>query len=45
MIALYVGANVAYVAVLPLDKIQHAPSDRVAGAMLERSVPVDRARR
>jgi APA family basic amino acid/polyamine antiporter len=36
---LYVGANVAYAAVLPLDKIQHAPSDRVAGAMLESIFP------
>jgi APA family basic amino acid/polyamine antiporter len=35
VIGLYVCANVAYAAVLPLDKIQHAPSDRVAGAMLE----------
>ncbi len=35
VIALYVGANIAYAAILPLDKIQHAPSDRVAGAMLE----------
>ncbi len=39
VIALYVGANFAYVAVLPLDKIQHAPSDRVAGAMLEAVFP------
>jgi APA family basic amino acid/polyamine antiporter len=35
VIALYVGANVAYTAVLPFAKIQHAPSDRVAGAMLD----------
>ena len=35
VIALYVGANIAYAAILPLEKIQHAPSDRVAGAMLE----------
>jgi len=35
VIALYVGANFAYAAVLPLDKIQHAPSDRVASAMVE----------
>jgi APA family basic amino acid/polyamine antiporter len=39
VIALYVGANFAYAAVLPLDKIQHAPSDRVAGAMLEAVFP------
>ncbi|HUB85733.1 MAG TPA: amino acid permease [Rhizomicrobium sp.] len=37
--ALYIGANFAYVAVLPLDKVQHAPSDRVAGAMLEAVFP------
>ena len=39
VIALYLGANLAYVAVLPIDKIQHAPSDRVAGAMLEAVFP------
>jgi basic amino acid/polyamine antiporter, APA family len=39
VIALYVGANLAYVAVLPLAKIQHAPSDRVAGALLEAVFP------
>jgi APA family basic amino acid/polyamine antiporter len=39
VIALYVGANVAYVAVLPLDKIQHAPADRVGGAMLQAVIP------
>ncbi len=32
---LYVLANVAYLLVLPLGAIQHAPSDRVATAMLE----------
>jgi APA family basic amino acid/polyamine antiporter len=31
---LYVLANVAYLLVLPLGSIQHAPSDRVATAML-----------
>jgi basic amino acid/polyamine antiporter, APA family len=39
VIALYAGANFAYVAVLPLEKIQHAPSDRVAAAMLEAVFP------
>jgi basic amino acid/polyamine antiporter, APA family len=39
VIALYVGANVAYTAILPLAKIQHAPSDRVAGAMLQAIMP------
>jgi APA family basic amino acid/polyamine antiporter len=39
VIALYVSANLAYVAVLPLEKIQHAPSDRVAGAMLQAVFP------
>lgn len=39
VIALYVSANLAYVAVLPLEKIQHAPSDRVAGAMLQAIFP------
>ncbi len=39
VIALYVCANLAYVAVLPLEKIQHAPSDRVAGAMLQAVFP------
>jgi APA family basic amino acid/polyamine antiporter len=39
VIALYVGANLAYVAVLPLDQIQHAPSDRVGGAMLQALFP------
>ena len=36
---LYVLANVAYLAVLPLSGIQHAPSDRVATAVLERIFP------
>jgi len=39
VIALYIGANWAYTAVLPIGKIQTAPSDRVAGAMLEAVVP------
>jgi APA family basic amino acid/polyamine antiporter len=37
--ALYVGANAAYAAVLPLAQIQHAPSDRVAAAMVEAVFP------
>lgn len=36
---LYVLANVAYLLVLPLNAIQHAPSDRVATAMLEAIFP------
>ncbi len=31
---LYTGANFAYAAVLGIEKIQHAPSDRVAGSMI-----------
>lgn len=40
VIALYTLANVAYLVVLPLDKLQHAASDRVAAAMLEAIFPV-----
>jgi APA family basic amino acid/polyamine antiporter len=32
---LYLLANVAYLCLLPLDKIQHAPDDRVATAAIE----------
>ncbi|MGP8245249.1 MAG: APC family permease [Bryobacteraceae bacterium] len=39
VIALYLLANIAYLAVLPLPAIQHAPADRVATAMLERIIP------
>jgi APA family basic amino acid/polyamine antiporter len=39
VIGLYTLANVAYLVVLPLDRVQHAPSDRVAGAMLEAVFP------
>ena len=39
VIGLFLMANVAYLIVLPLDQIQHAPSDRVAGAMLEAVLP------
>ena len=35
VIGLYIGANFAYLAVLPLTEVQHAASDRVAAAMLE----------
>ncbi len=40
VIALYMLANVAYLATLPLSAIQHAPSDRVATAMLQTMFPV-----
>lgn len=36
---LYLLANVAYLVVLPLPEIQHAPSDRVATAMLQAIFP------
>src|SRR5262249_48629005 len=39
VIGLYLLANVAYIVVLPLNEIQHAPADRVATAVLERIVP------
>jgi basic amino acid/polyamine antiporter, APA family len=39
VIALYVGANFAYTAVLSLNQIQHAQSDRVAAAMVEAVFP------
>jgi len=39
VIGLYILANVAYLVVLPLPAIQHAPSDRVATAMLEHIFP------
>ena len=39
VIGLYMLANVAYLVVLPLSSIQHAPSDRVAGAMLNEVFP------
>ena len=35
VITLYLLANVAYLCMLPLDKIQHAPDDRVATAAME----------
>jgi len=35
VITLYTLANVAYLCVLPLDKIQHAPDDRVGTAAME----------
>jgi basic amino acid/polyamine antiporter, APA family len=35
VILLYLLANVAYIVTLPLDQIQHAPSDRVGTATLE----------
>ncbi len=39
VIGLYLLANVAYLIVLPLPDIQHAPSDRVATAVLEHIFP------
>jgi len=39
VIGLYILANCAYLMVLPLEKIQNAPSDRVAGAMLQTAFP------
>lgn len=39
VVGLYVLANLAYLAVLPIGQIQNAPADRVATAMLERLVP------
>ena len=39
VIGLYLLANLAYVIVLPFEQVQHAPSDRVAGAMLEAIFP------
>jgi APA family basic amino acid/polyamine antiporter len=39
VILLYLLANLAYLVVLPLNSIQHAPSDRVATAMLEAILP------
>jgi APA family basic amino acid/polyamine antiporter len=39
VIGLFLLANVAYLVVLPIDQIKHAPADRVAGAMLEALFP------
>jgi len=39
VIGLYVFANFAYLVVLPFSEIQHAPSDRVAAAMLQAIFP------
>jgi APA family basic amino acid/polyamine antiporter len=39
VVVLYLLANLAYLSVLPLGAIQHAPSDRVATAMVERVFP------
>src|SRR5262245_1474832 len=39
VIALYLLANVAYLATLPFDQIQHAPGDRVATATLDAIFP------
>jgi APA family basic amino acid/polyamine antiporter len=39
VIGLYLLANFAYVVVLPFDKIQHAPADRVAATMMAAIFP------
>jgi APA family basic amino acid/polyamine antiporter len=39
VVLLYLLANVIYLVVLPMPSIQHAPSDRVATAVLERIFP------
>jgi APA family basic amino acid/polyamine antiporter len=39
VILLYMLANVAYMTVLPLSSIQHAPADRVATAMMQAMFP------
>lgn len=39
VIGLYICVNFAYLVVLPLDQIQHAFADRVAGAMLAAALP------
>src|SRR5206468_11329525 len=39
VITLYLLANVAYLCMLPLEKIQHAPDDRVATAAIESTFP------
>lgn len=39
VIGLYFLANVAYLTVLPFEQVQQAPSDRVAGAMLQAAFP------
>jgi APA family basic amino acid/polyamine antiporter len=39
VIVLYLLANLAYIVVLPLTQIQHAPEDRVAAAMLDKLFP------
>jgi APA family basic amino acid/polyamine antiporter len=39
VIVLYLLANIAYLVVLPLPAIQHAPADRVATAMLQAIFP------
>ena len=39
VIGLYLGANFAYVVVLPFPEIQHAPSDRVASTVFQAIFP------
>ena len=40
VVLLYLLTNVIYLLVLPMPAIQHAPSDRVATAVLDRIFPV-----
>jgi APA family basic amino acid/polyamine antiporter len=44
VIGLFLCANIAYVVVLPFQQVQHAPSDRVASAVLQAIFPVFGAR-
>jgi APA family basic amino acid/polyamine antiporter len=39
VMAVYIAANLAYCFVLPMDAIQHTPSDRIGAAMLEAIYP------
>jgi APA family basic amino acid/polyamine antiporter len=39
VMAVYIAANLAYCFVLPMDALQHTPSDRIGAAMLEAIYP------
>jgi APA family basic amino acid/polyamine antiporter len=39
VMALYIAANVAYLVVLPFERVRHVPSDRVASAMMDAILP------
>jgi APA family basic amino acid/polyamine antiporter len=39
VMALYIGANLAYFVVLPFEQVRHVPSDRVASAMMSAIFP------